>query len=275
MFLKRRSLFVLAYFRRMAARFPLLAAVRKLIREIRKNTQNQLFFRKNHRFVTSFGIRTIIPARTASYSCRNYDGRMQFTCSDDALSETALTNDSLESNSGQASPGRLDPQTVAEVYRQFENQLGRFLIGMLRDESLAADVLQSTFAKLIEKGVEVNVDSRKAWLFQVAYNEAMMIRRREQTGRRATENVAWMMRVKSDRDKSGEGIQMAIEAENVERVRDALARLPEPIRDIVVLRIYEGLKFAEIATRLDVPLGTVLARMRSGLGKLKNVLKNL
>jgi RNA polymerase sigma-70 factor (ECF subfamily) len=112
-------------------------------------------------------------------------------------------------------------------------------------------------------------------LFQVAYNEAMMIRRREQTGRRATDNVAWMMRVTSDPDRTGEAIQMAIEAENVERVRDALERLPEPIRDIVVLRIHEGLKFAEIANRLDVPLGTVLARMRSGLGKLKSILKNL
>ena len=64
-----------------------------------------------------------------------------------------------------------------------------------------------------------------------------------------------------------------IDSENAIRIREALAELPETHRKVVQLRIYEGLKFAEIAELLDSPLGTVLARMRSSLQKLKSILK--
>ena len=60
--------------------------------------------------------------------------------------------------------------------------------------------------------------------------------------------------------------------EDAVRVREALLTLPPEQNEIVQLRIKEGLKFIEIAERLDLPLGTVLTRMRSGLKKLKNKL---
>jgi DNA-directed RNA polymerase specialized sigma24 family protein len=41
------------------------------------------------------------------------------------------------------------------------------------------------------------------------------------------------------------------------------------------MRIYDNQKFAEIAQRLDLPLGTVLSRMRAALGRLKSGLERL
>ena len=179
-----------------------------------------------------------------------------------------------DSNSGELTIGsvgeRLDEATAAEVYSEYADRLGRFLIGVLRDESLAADALQSTFAKLIEKGSGVKRRSLKAWLFQVGYNEAMQIRRQQQTGKRATDKLGWMQETK---ESEGDGLRFAIDTENVIRIREALDQLPETHRQVVQLRIYEGLKFANIAKRLDMPLGTVLARMRSSLQKLKSILK--
>lgn len=166
---------------------------------------------------------------------------------------------------------RLDEAAAAEVYSEHSDRLGRFLLGVLRDESLAADALQSTFTKLIEKGSGVKQKSLKAWLFQVAYNEAMQIRRRQQTGKRATDKLGWMLETREP--AADDGLQFAIDAENAIRIREALVELPETHREVVQLRIYEGLKFAEIAERLDSPLGTVLARMRSSLQKLKSILK--
>ena len=174
----------------------------------------------------------------------------------------------------------MDQDRVREVYEEHQSALGRFLIGVLRDESAAADALQTTFARLLEKGHMVQQqESLKSWLFRVAFNEAMLIRRKESISRKHAENVAWKAQVQFGADKGidqrlSQSVHYAIQQEEIERVREALTRLPESQREVVEKRIYDGLKFREIADELDVPLGTVLARMQAGLKKLKPILKS-
>ena len=69
-----------------------------------------------------------------------------------------------------------------------------------------------------------------------------------------------------------EAVGRLIREEEIEMVRTALNELSDVQRAVVEKRIYEGLKFREIAQQLNVPLGTVLARMQSSLKKLKSVL---
>ena len=172
----------------------------------------------------------------------------------------------------------MDIEKVQLVYQEYAEGLQRFLLGVLRDESAAADALQSTFIKLIEKGHSVQQeDSIKAWLFRVAFNEAMLIRRREAISRKHAEGVAWKLQLRSGSSDAGsrvlsQSVEHAVRQEDIELVRMALNELSEPQREVVKKRIYEGLKFREIAEELDVPLGTVLARMQSSLKKLKPIL---
>ncbi len=60
--------------------------------------------------------------------------------------------------------------------------------------------------------------------------------------------------------------------ELVERLRDAVARLPERQREVVVLRMTAGLKFEEIAKLVGVPLGTALSRMSAAVQRLRREL---
>ncbi|MBL8825420.1 MAG: hypothetical protein JNM18_00445, partial [Planctomycetaceae bacterium] len=60
--------------------------------------------------------------------------------------------------------------------------------------------------------------------------------------------------------------------ETVVGVRQAIEQLPAEQRQVVRLRIYENRTFAEIATALKLPLGTVLTRMQLALKKLKKAL---
>jgi len=149
------------------------------------------------------------------------------------------------------------------VYEEHSVGLGRFLLGLLRNEAAAADALQTTFIRLLEKGHTVEKQSAlKSWLFRVAYNEAMLIRRKASRG--------------ADRgndDRLSQSVHFAIQQEDIQQVREALKKLPDAQRTVVEMRIYEGLKFREIADELDQPLGTVLARMQAGLKKLKPILK--
>ena len=58
------------------------------------------------------------------------------------------------------------------------------------------------------------------------------------------------------------------------RAVEALGRLSNEMREVVVLNIYQGLKYAEIAEVLEVPLGTVKSRMFKAMAKLQELLKH-
>ena len=160
--------------------------------------------------------------------------------------------------------GKLDPAVVAALYLDHGEQLRQFLLGLLREPSLANDVLQATFAKAVQVGHTTRAKSRKAWLFRVAYHEAAAIRRREAIASRATKQWVWSRRVIED-----SADQPLIQSETVAAVRAALAELPAKQRQVVQMRIYEEKTFARIAEELGIPLGTALARMRAALERLR------
>jgi RNA polymerase sigma factor (sigma-70 family) len=162
---------------------------------------------------------------------------------------------------------RLDPAEVAALYVEHADALRRFLRGVLRDSELANDVLQATFAKLLEVGHTTRQRSRRAWLFQVAYREAMAIRRRRATGERVLQRVAWM---RSPHGASSE--DALVRRETIERIRDELRSLPAAQQQIVRMRIYDTKTFAEISQDLEIPIGTALGRMRAALEKLRRAL---
>ncbi len=164
-----------------------------------------------------------------------------------------------------ADEGKLDPAIVAALFEEYSDELLRFLIGVLRDHQLASDALQAAFTKMLERGHETNEQSRKAWLFRVAYNEALVVRRRQKTGKNVLERVAWS----ADLYQSDDAI---VRNESVEQVRAAINELPPEQQRIVRMRIYEEKTFAVIADELKIPLGTALGRMRAALMKLRKKL---
>ncbi len=144
-------------------------------------------------------------------------------------------------------------------------------MGVLKDRNLVSDALQISFTRLLEKGGDVEAGAVRAWLFRVAYNEAMLFHRKQKVDQRARDVVAWKVTFV---DTENEGLRSLLKQERADQVRQALETLPEKQKQIVDLRIREGLRFAQIAEQLEIPLGTVLTRMRSGLMKLKEQLND-
>lgn len=161
----------------------------------------------------------------------------------------------------------LGPATVSELYAEFAPSLRAFLVGLLRNRDLAEEALQTTFGKAVASGSQVEPSSYRAWLFQVAYREAMGLRRRQGIEARV------LAQLRFGRSGSAEPADARLlHAEAVERVQEALEGLPAEQRDVVCRRIYEEQTFAEIAAESRLPLGTVLSRMRLALGKLRKSL---
>ncbi len=162
-----------------------------------------------------------------------------------------------------ADNGKLDPELVGELYRQYGDELRRFVLGIVRDPNLVNDVIQIAYSKLLERGHETQEQSRKAWLFRVAMNEALNLRRKSQLAQRTAENLAWWQ------PQSEEPDDRLVRSETVRLVQLELQRLPSDQREVVELRIYAERTFVEIAAELKIPLGTALARMRSAMQKLR------
>ena len=66
--------------------------------------------------------------------------------------------------------------------------------------------------------------------------------------------------------------QLAIQQDEVERVRNAIEAIPEPFREVVVLRDMEDLSYSEIAEVTGAPIGTVMSRLARGRGILASAL---
>jgi RNA polymerase sigma factor (sigma-70 family) len=170
---------------------------------------------------------------------------------------------------------RLDSEAVAEIYRRHADDLRAYLLGLLHDHDLAAEVLQETFVKVAQSGHAAADGSLRSWLFRVAYHEAIDRRRRAAVDGRAMRAAAWWKptaRGPTAGEESGES--RASRAETVARVRSAIETLPAEQREVVRLRIDEEWTFARIAAATNAPLGTVLTRMRLAMQTLARVLKD-
>lgn len=162
--------------------------------------------------------------------------------------------------------GRIDPEVVAALYRESADELRNFLVGVLRSADLANEALQAAFEKAIERGHTARRETLKGWLFRVAYNEALVIKRKQEVHERSLPKLAWSC------PPQDSPAQAVLRSDEVEKIKRLLHQLPSDQRVIVEKKIYEEQTFAAIAAELKLPLGTVLTRMRSAIISLRKQL---
>lgn len=155
-----------------------------------------------------------------------------------------------------------------DVYENCEGGVRAFLRGRLGQQVDVDDCLQAVCVKMIlqaNKSVDdVLPAARRAWLFRVAANEAAALWRR----RAATEK---MIQRRGAADAGDDDVtEQLIRSETTANLRRAVAALPQPMQQVVRLRIEENLTFQQIAEQLNIPLGTALTRMRRAIATLKH-----
>jgi RNA polymerase sigma-70 factor (ECF subfamily) len=168
------------------------------------------------------------------------------------------------------SEGRQGSASIGGLYHELAPELRAFLLGLLKDHHLADEALQVTFTKAIDQQHTIHNTNPRGWLFQVAYHEAMFLRRQQGVEGRGLRGLAWL---KGDTVASPD--DPLIREEVAQRVRESLNALPVEQREVVHRRIHHNQTFAQIAAELGLPLGTVLTRMRLALHKLQQKLTDL
>ena len=148
------------------------------------------------------------------------------------------------------------------------------LLGYLRrlcgSEHLAEELHQSAWLSALEHldkfDVTGNAGGFKAWLFRIATNKANDHWRRGGRERKAKAGLKLVT------DAFAEQSDLTDAAEQAERLRAAVAALPDAQREVLLLRYYGNLKFVEIAETIGCPLNTALGRMHKAMNKLKAAL---
>jgi RNA polymerase sigma factor (sigma-70 family) len=154
---------------------------------------------------------------------------------------------------------RLFQDDFTRTYDAHFRRVYRYLDRLAGDPDLAADIAQETFVKLYERGALP--ESPGAWLITVAMN---LLRNAETTRQRRTH----LLKVVPDAQMFADRAIAPATATEVtaaqRRVRDALDRMPERERQLLLLRA-EGYSYAEIARALNIneaSVGTLLARAK-------------
>ncbi len=159
-------------------------------------------------------------------------------------------------------------------YVEHADELRALLTGVLRRHDLVAEALQATFLRCLESGHQAHRDTARGWLFRVAMNEALQLKRKQSREAKSLEQIGRNGAAEADDSNHSPEI-VVIRSETIEQVRAALDRLSEEQRRVVRMRIDDGRTFAEIAQELDLPLGTVLTRMRLAVEKLSRSLRDV
>jgi RNA polymerase sigma-70 factor (ECF subfamily) len=168
-----------------------------------------------------------------------------------------------------------DVGAVAELYDRHAGMLLALALRILRDRAEAEDVVHDAFVLVGERAGQY-VPERGAvgaWLVTLARNLSIdRTRRRERRGTIARDVLAHDPEARAAATPADPESQVARAAER-ERVRRALAKLPDVQRATLEIAFFEGLTYAEIAEREGVPLGTIKSRAARALAALREALE--
>ncbi len=164
------------------------------------------------------------------------------------------------------------------LVRRYEGELYGYLRRYLGDGNLADDVFQNTFLQVYTKSGQYEPGRPvRPWLYTIATNQAIDALRRQ--GRhqavsldqeREETAAAELPQLLGLLESRGPGPLEQLQGEERRQlVRASVERLPDFLRQVVVLAYYQGLKYRDIAEILGIPVGTVKSRLHSALVKLQ------
>ena len=167
-----------------------------------------------------------------------------------------------------------DRAAFSELYDRFSRPLYSTAMRILGDPAESQDILHDTFIVLWEKAgaFDATRGSAFGWASTLTRNRAID-RLRSRRRRAQLLEASSPSDLGLDENSSGPSADSAADSQDqAVAVRAAVASLPAEQQNALQLAFFGGLTQEEIATRLQTPLGTIKARIRRGLLKLRDQL---
>jgi RNA polymerase sigma-70 factor, ECF subfamily len=166
-----------------------------------------------------------------------------------------------------------DDSAFDALYKRFSGSLYGMAYRMMNDAKEAEDVLQEGFTYIWRKAATYDPtrSSPFAWAVMITRNKAIDRLRVRQRIEKLREKVTTEESFYQDKDETSAN-EPALR-ERGALVRSALLQIPPEQRQALELSFFGGLTHDQIAERLETPLGTIKARIRRGLLRLRDCLK--
>lgn len=151
------------------------------------------------------------------------------------------------------------------LYETYRQRIHALMMRMIGNQEEASDLAQDAFLRVFNRIGDFRGDSALGtWIHRVAVNEALQHLRRKKRFQRITESIAEDPRRS---DSISDDLDLPIDVNN------ALDRLPERMRQMVLLRYHDGLDYSEIADTLGVKQGTVASGLNRARQQLREMLQ--
>ncbi len=154
-----------------------------------------------------------------------------------------------------------------ECVNLYADNVFRFIVKNLKHEEDARDVVQTAFEKMWRNRLEIDAAKSKSYLFTVAYHQMI-------------DHIRKVKRIQLKDEFNAEVKVFNRPVNNLKKILDeALARLPETQRSLVLLKDYEGYSYEEIgqitglnSSQVKVYLHRARVQLKEYLVKIENVL---
>ena len=163
-----------------------------------------------------------------------------------------------------------------QIAREYRGAMYRLALQMLRNPDDAMDVVQDSLLRFFKNLHRFDPERPvKPWLFQIARNRALDLLRRRKVRKhdsiddRDDEGNLRFQLLDPKADPEGDARAIHLQA----HIWNTLEQLSENQREILVLRDYQDLSYAEIAEILKIPIGTVMSRLHGARKKLRSLLE--
>jgi RNA polymerase sigma-70 factor (ECF subfamily) len=164
--------------------------------------------------------------------------------------------------------GMPDAEGFRRLYDTVFPVLFRVAYRIANSEEAAEDLCQEAFFRLYEKNmVFPNAEEAKYWLIRVVKNASLNYAKRKERERKAYQRA---FREASRTQETGE--QALLKQETAVEIREALGKLPENLRVVLILKEYGELNYKEIGRALGISEGNVKVRVFRARERLAGLL---
>ncbi|HEY7105237.1 MAG TPA: RNA polymerase sigma factor [Acidimicrobiia bacterium] len=175
-----------------------------------------------------------------------------------------------DSDAAVIAASRADTERFGVLFDRHARVVYRYLVRRIGPDEADA-VLGEVFRVAFEKRDTYDCTRADArpWLYGIATRLVAKHRRREA---RRLHAVARLVAQRAPADDAGARVDAAVDAAELwPRVADAITGLPEEERDALILFVWEGLSYEQVADALGVPVGTVRSRLNRARMRMREL----
>lgn len=176
-----------------------------------------------------------------------------------------------------------DKEALSDIIKQYYADIFHFCLYMIQNEEDSYDITQETFLKFMKYGTSYQRNNLKGYLLTIARNCCFDYQqRKKETGKNLrsyeAENENGRLKISANMQNIHQypdicGTDKMKEMEDYLYLKGLLNRLSQEVREVIILRAYEELKFKDIAKMMNCSLSTAKSRYRIGIQQMKNMIK--